>query len=297
MTVLTASDLTVRFGDFTALDRLCLSVASGETLALLGHNGAGKSTFFKTVLGFLAPASGSVAIGGRAPGSAAARAAVSYLPENVAFHRALTGLEVLTFFARLRGEPASVVMPLLEKVGVAHAARRPVGTWSKGMRQRLGLAQALIGAPGLLLLDEPTSGLDPVSRRDFYALIAEVAGRGAAVVLSSHGLEEIENRTDRVAILSAGRLVAQGPLTALAEAAALRAQIRVTACAGQVDALQTRFGGARFNGTALDLSCDMKLKFDLVRQIAADEGVADIEVRLPSLNDVYRFYSDNGGRS
>ncbi|MFD2857420.1 ABC transporter ATP-binding protein [Seohaeicola zhoushanensis] len=295
--MLDVRDLTVRFGGFTALDGLSLSVAPGETLALLGHNGAGKSTFFRSVLGFLKPAAGQLSIGGHLPGSAAARGLVSYLPENVVFHRALTGLEVLSFFARLRGEPVSVVMPLLEKVGVAHAARRPVGTWSKGMRQRLGLAQALIGAPGLLLLDEPTSGLDPVSRRDFYALIAEVAGRGAAVVLSSHGLEEVENRTDRVAILSAGRLVAQGPLAALAEAAALRAQIRVTARAGQADALQTRFGGTRFNGTALELSCDMKLKFDLVRRIAADEGVADIEVRLPSLNDVYRFYSDNGGRS
>ena len=297
MTVLDARGLTIRFGAFTALDGLSLSVAPGEKLALLGHNGAGKSTFFRAALGFLKPETGSLSVGGHLPGSAAARGLVSYLPENVAFHRALTGFEVLTFFARLRGTQAKEVLSLLEKVGVAHAAHRPVGAWSKGMRQRLGLAQALIGAPGLLLLDEPTSGLDPVSRRDFYALIAEVAARGAAVVLSSHGLEEVENRTDRVAILSSGRLVAEGTLAALAEAAALKAQIRVTARAGQADALQTRFGGTRFNGTALDLACDMNLKFDLVRRIAADDGVADIDVRLPSLNDVYRFYSDNGGRS
>ncbi len=295
--MLSAEALSVRFDTFTALDGLTLAARPGEKLALLGHNGAGKTTFFKTVLGFIAPAAGTVTVAGHAPGSAAARRAVSYLPEAVAFHRALTGREVLTHFARLRGESPAIVMPLLDRVGIAHAADRPTGTWSKGMRQRLGLAQALIGAPGLMLLDEPTSGLDPVSRRAFYALIDAVTARGTAVVLSSHGLEEVENRTDRVAILAHGRLVAEGTLARLAEMAALKAQIRVTTLPGQADALHSRIGGTRCNGTAVELSCDVGAKFDLMRRLAADTAVRDLDVRLPSLDDVYHHFSTAGDRS
>jgi len=294
MTAISACALTVRYGAFTALDALDLTVAPGERLALLGHNGAGKSTFFKTLLGFTRVTSGEVSVAGHRPGSTAARAAVSYLPEAVAFHRALTGTEVLRHFARLRGQPASVVVPLLERVGVAHAAHRPVGTWSKGMRQRLGLAQALLGDPALLLLDEPTSGLDPVSRRDFYQLIDEAAARGAAVVLSSHGLDEVESRTDRVAILSQGRLVAEGTLANLAARARLKAQIRVSAAAGQADALQARIGGARMNGASVELTCEVQEKFDVIRSIAAQPDVRDLDVHLPGLADVYRHYSDLG---
>jgi Cu-processing system ATP-binding protein len=294
MNILDSHDVTVCFGTHLALDALSLSVAPGEKLALLGHNGAGKSTFLRCLLGFLTPASGRISIGGHAPGSTAARTAISYLPETVSFHRALTGLEILTHFARLRGLPTSVVMLLLEKVGVAPAAKRPVGTWSKGMRQRLCFAQALLGETRLMLLDEPTSGLDPISRRDFYALIDEVAARGTAVILSSHGLEEVENRTDRVAILSRGRLVAEGALSALAERAALKAQIRVTAAPGQADALQARYGGERLNGSSLNVNYPLGGKFQILRTLVADADVCDVDLRLPSLNDVYRHYSDLG---
>lgn len=294
MTLLESRGVTIRFGALTALQGLDLSVAPGERLALLGHNGAGKTTWFKSLLGFLTPDEGTVTIDGHAPGSAEARGATSYLPETVAFHRALTGQEILGHFARLRGLSPTLTMPLLEKVGVAHAAKRPVGTWSKGMRQRLGLAQALLGRPRLMLLDEPTSGLDPVSRRDFYALIDEAARQGTAVILSSHGLEEIENRTDRVAILSRGRLVADGTLADLAERAALKAQIRVTAAPGQADALQARFGGERVNGSSLHVTYPLGTKFQMLRALVADADVRDVDLKLPSLDDVYRHYSDLG---
>lgn len=293
--MLRVSDLHVDYGAHRALDDVTLSVGPGERLALLGHNGAGKSTLFKTVLGFVAPTAGSVSIAGERPGSAAARKAVSYLPENVAFHAALTGREILRYFARLRGERPKAADALLEKVGVAHAAARPVGTWSKGMRQRLALAQALLGTPRLLLLDEPTSGLDPVSRREFYALVDEVAGRGASVLLSSHGLDEVQNRTDRIAILSRGRLVAEGGLAELAEQAALCAQIRVTAEHGEADALTGRIGGTRCNGVSVELSCPVPEKFALIRRLASDAAVRDVDVRLPTLEDVYRHFSDLGG--
>ncbi len=290
--MLSAVDLTLRYGAHVAVDGLTLAVRPGERLALLGHNGAGKTTFFKAILGFLPPSAGRLTVTGHAPGAPEARRRTTYLPESVAFHRALTGLEILTHFARLRGESPSAAMPLLERTGIAHAARRPVGTWSKGMRQRLGLAQALLGAPGLMLLDEPTSGLDPVSRADFYRLIDEAAARGTAVLLSSHGLEEVENRTDRVAILAHGRLVAEGTLAALAARAALKAQIRVVARPGQAEALQARFGGTRCNGTGVEFSCTVGEKFDLLRRLSQDPEISDLDVQLPSLTDIYRHYSD-----
>ncbi len=290
--VLTAEDLGIRFGSHRALEGVSLSVVPGERVALLGHNGAGKSTFFKTILGFLDPDQGRVRIAGHRPGSDAARRMVSYLPETVSFHRALTGLEVMRYFARLRGEPVGVAMPLLERVGIGHAARRQVGTYSKGMRQRLGLAQAMIGTPRLMLLDEPTSGLDPVARRDFYRIVDEVAARGTAVLLSSHGLEEVEDRTDRVAILSQGRLVADGTLGALAAEAALKVSIRVTAEADAADRLHERIGGARLNGSAVVLNCPVGQKFALMRQLAAEDLVRDLDVVMPGLDDIYRHFSD-----
>jgi Cu-processing system ATP-binding protein len=178
---LTISDLTKRFGDLAALDGVSLSVAPGERVALLGHNGAGKSTLMKIILGLIPATSGQITVCDAAPGSARARAAVAYLPENVAFHPALTAEEQLRHYLILRGESPKLAMGLLERVGLAQAARRRIGTYSKGMRQRVGLAQALIGKPRLLVLDEPTSGLDPVSRRDFYALLDGLAAQGASV--------------------------------------------------------------------------------------------------------------------
>ncbi|MDP2737453.1 MAG: ABC transporter ATP-binding protein, partial [Pseudorhodobacter sp.] len=171
MLSLTLSQVTKAFDTTQALCGVGFSVAPGERVALLGHNGAGKSTLMKIILGLIAPDSGKVEVLGVAPGSSAARAATAYLPENVAFHPALTGLEQLRFYLRLRGENPALAMSLLERVGLADAAKRRIGTYSKGMRQRVGLAQALIGHPRLLVLDEPTSGLDPVSRRDFYAVL------------------------------------------------------------------------------------------------------------------------------
>ncbi|KFE36559.1 ABC transporter ATP-binding protein [Thioclava atlantica] len=291
--ILTVTELGVRYGRLQALDGVNLSVAPGERLALLGHNGAGKSTLFKTILAFLPPATGQVTVAGHPPGTDAARTAVNYLPETVAFPGTVTGAEVLRYFSGLRRAPFSAISGLLDRVGLAEAAQRPVGGYSKGMRQRLGLAQALIGTPRLLLLDEPTSGLDPISRRDFYAVIAEAAGRGCSVLLSSHGLEEIEHRTERIAILSRGRLVADGTLDDLARRAALPTTIRVTAHAGQASRLQAQIGGTRFNGCRLDLSCQAEQALPLVARLAGlPEMVRDVDLHRPGLSDLYRHYSD-----
>ncbi|MFD0981859.1 ABC transporter ATP-binding protein [Tropicimonas aquimaris] len=292
-TILDIRNLSLSFGRLRALDAVCLQVQAGERLALLGHNGAGKSTLFKAVLGFLAPDAGSIAIAGHVPATDAARIAINYLPEVVAFPRSLTGREVLAYFSGLRSTPKAGVADLLERVGLSDAADRAVGTYSKGMRQRLGLAQALIGAPRLLLLDEPTSGLDPVSRHEFYAVIAEAAARGSAVLLSSHGLEEIQTRTDRVAILARGALRADGTLEELARRAALPTTIRVTALPGEADRLQTEFGGRRINGCRLEIDCTAEAKLALLARIGTRSDVLqDIDVAVPGLDDIYRHHSN-----
>lgn len=290
--ILTVDGLTIRFGAVTAVDGVSLSVAPGERVALLGHNGAGKSTLFKAVLGFLKPAAGHLSIAGAAPGSDAARRAVSYLPEQVVFPKVLTGAEVLTHFARLKGVAPKAALPLLETVGIADAAGRAVGTYSKGMRQRLGLAQALIGKPLLLLLDEPTSGLDPVSRREFYDVLEASARAGTAVLLSSHSLSEIENRIDRIAILARGRLRAEGSLADLSRRAGLPIRIRVEAAEGRVEAVHARLGGERVNGRSVVITCRAEEKVGALARLAdLAPDVSDIDIALPDLDDVYRHYS------
>ena len=295
---LTISQLTKRFGGVEALRDVSLTVEPGQRVALLGHNGAGKSTMMKIILGLIPPDAGQVTVCGAAPGSAAARAQVAYLPENAAFHPALTGEEQIRHYLALRAEAPAQAMDLLARVGLADAARRRIGTYSKGMRQRVGLAQALIGRPRLLVLDEPTSGLDPVSRRDFYALLDGLAAGGTAVLLSSHALTEVEARTDRILILSGGRLVAQGRLADLRRQASLPVAITVAPASGQKEALTAALPMARANGDGrLHLDCAQTDKLaTLARITGLGPRVADVEMIPPSLEDIYAHFSRRDGQ-
>lgn len=289
---LTLQCLTKTYGAQTALSQVSLTVAPGERVALLGHNGAGKSTMMKIILGLIPHDSGDLQVTGAAPGSAEARRNVAYLPENAAFHPALTGLEQMRHYLALRGESASLAQGLLDRVGLGPAARRRIGTYSKGMRQRVGLAQTLIGKPRLLVLDEPTSGLDPVSRRDFYELLDGLAAEGASILLSSHALTEVEARTDRILILSGGVLVAEGALADLRRKADLPVVFHVSArsgCEGQV-AVALGQGG-------LTLTCAQGEKLALLARISAlGDQIADIDIQPPSLEDIYSHFSKRAGQ-
>jgi Cu-processing system ATP-binding protein len=297
MQTLILTQVTKTFEATAALSDVSLSVAPGERIALLGHNGAGKSTLMKIILGLIEADRGSVEIVGHRPGSHAARAATAYLPENVAFHPALTGLEQIQLYLRLRGEPVSLALGLLERVGLGAAAKRRIGTYSKGMRQRVGLAQALIGTPQLLVLDEPTSGLDPVSRRDFYAILDELAGNGAAILLSSHALTEVEARTDRIAILAKGRLVAHDTIVALRRQAALPIQFHLQVAPQAADHVAQSLQGMRSNGSHVDLTCLHGDKIARLGQIAAlGSVIEDIEIVPPSLDDIYSHFSRRDGQ-
>mgnify|MGYP000753569974 CR=1 FL=1 len=172
--------VTKHYGALHAVDGVDLDIARGEIFGLIGHNGAGKSTLFKMMLGLIPATSGEILVGGasvRGRGFRAARRHLGYLPENVVLYDNLSGLETLRFFAKLKGAPLAQCQPALDRVGLAHAGKRPVREYSKGMRQRLGFAQALLGNPQVLLLDEPTNGLDPQAIRDFYATLRELQGR------------------------------------------------------------------------------------------------------------------------
>lgn len=294
---LTISHLTKAFGGVKALSDVSLHVAPGERVALLGHNGAGKSTLMKVILGLVAADSGEISVCGAAPGNTKARSKVAYLPENATFHSALTGLEQITYYMRLRGENTSGAMALLDRVGLGIAAKRRIGTYSKGMRQRVGLAQALIGHPSLLVLDEPTSGLDPVSRRDFYDLLDALAADGAAILLSSHALTEVEARTDRLLILSGGRMVAEGSLPELRREAALPVAMHITALNGyDADILSALPNAIRVNG-ALHVTCTQDDKLATLAHVASlKDKVADIEIIPPSLEDIYSHFSRRDGQ-
>ncbi|MBW3592260.1 MAG: ABC transporter ATP-binding protein [Actinobacteria bacterium] len=215
---LAARGLGKRYGRIEALADVDLEVAEGEVVALLGPNGAGKSTLVKIACGLVRPTSGSAEIFGASAGSASARRALGYLAELFRFPGWYTAEEVLALHQKLTGSRGGEAerAELLTLVGLADARARKVDAMSKGMQQRLGIAQALVGSPRILFLDEPTSALDPAGRRTVRELLEELRGRGIAVLLNSHLLSEIELVCDRVAIISHGGLVAAGTPAELA---------------------------------------------------------------------------------
>ena len=197
-----------------AVHDLSLRVEKGEVYGLLGPNGSGKSTTLKILLGLVAATSGETRVFGEDSSSVRSRRDVGFLPENPYFYKFLTGAETVGFFGKLSGMSGDAletrVAELLELVGLKDAAARRVGSYSKGMLQRVGLAQALVQDPGLLVLDEPTAGVDPVGSREIRDLILELKARGKTVLLCSHLLSQVQEVCDRVGILARGRLVREG---------------------------------------------------------------------------------------
>ncbi len=204
---------------YRALDALTFDVKPGEIFGLLGPNGAGKSTTLKLLLQLLFPSSGRAEILGRPAGDVDARRRLGYLPEHPYFYEYLTAEELLEYFGRLFGlDPAARrarASALLDEVGIGAERRLPLRKFSKGMLQRVGLAQAMLNEPELLILDEPMSGLDPIGRRDVRTLIMRLHGEGRTILFSSHILSDAETLCSRVAILAKGRLAAAGPMREL----------------------------------------------------------------------------------
>ncbi len=299
--VITVRGVHKHYGAVHAVDGVDLDIRRGELFGLIGHNGAGKSTLFKMMLGLVPATAGEIRIGGVAVGGRdfrAARRAVGYLPENVVLYDNLTGLETLHFFARLKGAAVADCVPVLERVGLAHAARRRVREYSKGMRQRLGFAQALLGKPRLLFLDEPTTGLDPEAIRDFYATLRELRAEGVTMVLTSHTLAEIQERVDRLAIMAAGKVQALGTVQALRERMDLPLNIELRVVEGELAAVRAGLAGLPLLAVAeceggLALQCRRETKMALLETLAMLAGkVSDVRVREPSLEDVFFGFAD-----
>ena len=275
--------VTHLYGRQLAVDAVDLNLRAGECIGLVGHNGAGKSTLIKMMLGLIRPTSGSVQVLGEDPSAGAAAAArreLGYLPENVALHPSLTGAETLAFYARLKGQPVAGNPALQERVGIAAAAHRRVETYSKGMRQRLGLAQALLGKPRALLLDEPTTGLDPALRQSFYEIIGDLRREGATILLSSHALAELEGQVDRVVVMNRGRKVADGGVAELRRLAAIQPRIRCR-LVGQ----SRPDGWAPAPDGRLERVCDEDEVGVLLRELP--ESAQEIEILRPTLDELY----------
>jgi ABC-2 type transport system ATP-binding protein len=207
-----------------ALRGVDLAVPAGAAFGLIGPNGAGKTTFVKALLGVVQPTGGRIRLLGGDPQDPAVRARVGYLPERLELARSWTPVEILESVARFKRlrPPRARLLALLEEVGVAAAAARPVGGFSKGMRQRVGLAVALLGDPELLVLDEPTDGLDPMGRVEVRGLLQRALARGATLLLNSHLLAETERVCGRIGVLVDGRIAREGALDGLAAASAWR---------------------------------------------------------------------------
>ena len=267
---LAVSDLRKSYGRTEALRGVALEVAPGELFGLLGPNGAGKSTLVKIACGLVRPTTGSAQIAGAPAGTLPAQRALGYLAELFRFPEWQSADEVLALHQRLAesGGGTAERGELLELVGLAEARDRPVGQMSKGMQQRLGIAQAMIGSPKLLLLDEPTSALDPAGRRTVRRLLEELRSRGVAVLLNSHLLSEVELVCDRVAIIARGEVVSAGTPAELSKPGGVEVETaagtRVFADAGREDAPR------------------------IVRElVAAGEDVFAVRVRTSTLEDAY----------
>jgi ABC-2 type transport system ATP-binding protein len=219
-------ELTKRFGSTVALAGLSMTVPRGEIFGFLGPNGAGKTTAVKLLLGLLAPTSGEAWVLGQPIGDLDTRRRIGYLPELFRYQSWLSAREVLTVHCELAPLPRSrwkeAIDGALKTVGLADRSDDRVGTFSKGMQQRLGLGAALLGEPELVFLDEPTSALDPVGRHDVRQIIRELASRGTAVFLNSHLLSEVEQVCDRVAVVDHGRVIASGTMDQLLSGSAVR---------------------------------------------------------------------------
>ena len=226
-TAFSCRELEKRYGTTVALGGVDLSVEPGELVGLLGPNGAGKSTLVKIACGLVRASAGSAQVAGVPAGSAEARAAIGYLAELFRFPGWLRADELLGLHQRLSGSTGGPAEreELLSLVGLAGDAGTRVEAMSKGMQQRLGVAQALVGSPQLLMLDEPTSALDPVGRRVVRDLLLELKGRGVSVLLNSHLLSEVERVCDRVAILVDGRIVARGSPAELSRARGVEVEL------------------------------------------------------------------------
>ncbi len=283
----------------TALSDICIQVAEGEVFGFLGQNGAGKTTTLKIMMGLNRATSGTITLLGRTHTHHAVRARIGYLPEHPYFYDYLTAREFLTLYARLFDLKRFDPLPLLRQVGLEDDLHRRLRKFSKGMLQRVGIAQALINDPALLMFDEPMSGLDPMGRRLVRDLIMDLKARGKTVFFSSHIISDIETLCDRIAILHKGAIKAVGAINALIQPGGFQKQVVFT---GLSDAGRQAFGArgwvptAVIGGLAVSARSDQDVWhiLDLVQK--HDGRIVTLSDVKPSLEAFFmRTISETGG--
>ncbi|MDC6293799.1 ABC transporter ATP-binding protein [Ralstonia pseudosolanacearum] len=293
-------DVGKDYGTVRAVDGVNLEVGYGELFGLIGHNGAGKSTLFRMMLGLIPVSEGEIHVAGASLRTAAFRAArrrIGYLPENLALYNNLSGLETLRFFARLKGAPMGDCEALLARVGLQGATAKPVRAYSKGMRQRLGFAQALLGAPRVLFLDEPTNGLDPAAIHDFYAMLQRLREQGVTILITSHILAELQQRIDRLAVMADGRILALGSVAGLREQADLPLALVLRVASGSRAAFRQHLAPLRAHGVEIEdgpaeqdltLRCRHAVKMQVLATLQSLGGrLLDLQIREASLEDLF----------
>jgi ABC-2 type transport system ATP-binding protein len=286
-------DLRKLYKETVAVDRLSFTVDEGEVFGFLGPNGAGKTTTVKMLLGLVRPSGGSARVLGDSPGSIAALGRIGFLPEHFRFPPWFDAGEFLDFSGSLCGMPAGErrarVPQVLELVGLSEHAGRRLGQFSKGMAQRIGLAQALLNHPRLVFLDEPTSGLDPIGRLEFMEIIRSLRRDGVAVFLNSHLLGEVEATCDRVAVIKAGRLARQGTLAELT-GPDLEVEISAEGITPELKESLGRFGvlAGEDHGTLRVLLHDREALPELVAALVhGGARVFGVMPRKPSLEELF----------
>jgi Cu-processing system ATP-binding protein len=282
------------FGSVEALCPLDLEIRDGERLGLFGHNGSGKTTLIRILLGLSRPSAGQLQIDGSVPDEKRWQSfwkRLGFMPERVAFYEHLSGAATLEYFCRMRGVDPVTVGPMLERVGLSDAARRKVGGYSKGMRQRLNLAQALLGDPEVLVLDEPIEGLDPHGVVEFFKLLDE--GRARTMVISSHRLSEMSSRVDRVCVLRGGKVKALGTTEELLGGGLLPARIHIyphDSCNGTLEAaLRSLEPGslAKRDGVFIAEVAQKRKTAFLLDLHAHRDAISHLHVEEPGLEGVY----------
>jgi len=292
MPALEVRDLRKSFGSVRALDGVSLSVERGEIYGLLGRNGAGKTTLVKILLSIVRPTSGEARLLERPVSEPAARARVGYLPEDHRFPEYHTAESALDFYGALSGVPGAErrrrIPELLRRMELSEAAGRKIRTYSKGMKQRLGLAQAILHDPDLVFLDEPTDGVDPVGRKQVRDLLLELKSRGKTIFLNSHLLSEVEQVCDRVGIVEKGRLVREGSVVSLTAGDAFEVRVDGPLEAAWEDLLRLAPGAAR-SGDLLEIPVVEKTSVDAVIDLLRSKGlgIRGISVKKRSLEDIF----------
>jgi ABC-2 type transport system ATP-binding protein len=299
--VIKAEGLTKRYGATLAVDHVDIEAQAGEIVGILGPNGSGKTTTILMLLGLTEPTSGRATVAGYDPlrEPLEVKRRVGYLPDQVGFYDGLSARDNLAYTGRLAGLSRAEIderfTAALDRVGLSEVGLARVGTFSQGMRQRLGLAEILMKRPSVAILDEPTTALDPHSTQEFLDMIRRLKSDGTAVLLSSHHLDQVQSVCDRVALFNRGRIVLSGTVTELAGRVlggghVIDVEARGADIAGRLAAVPGVVRVQALGGERYRVDCQSDLRAEIARRIAPEAELIGIHFAAPSLNEVYTRY-------